>query len=352
MDISERKESERALLSARNYLRAVTDNMGEAMYALDSEGRLTYFNQAAENLLGWSLQEVQGELMHPLVHSCRVDGSPLSAQDCPILHARRDGELVRIVDDVFIRRDGTALPVAYTAAPFATEDGVEGCVVVFEDITDRKAEALRVGRDLEKLAWVDRIQAALDEDRFVLHAQPIIDLRTGAVVQSELLLRMRSAQEAEPLTAPGAFLPVAEEYGLILEIDRWVIDRAVQIAATGALVEVNVSARSISDPSLVDYVERAIANAGADPATMVFEITETTLVSDEVAARAFVTDLHNLGCQIALDDFGTGYGGFTYLKQLPIDFLKIDLEFVRDLRTAAPAATSSWASSISPTDSV
>ncbi len=69
-----------------------------------------------------------------------------------------------------------------------------------------------------------------------------------------------------------------------------------------------------------------------DPATLVFEITETTLISDEAAARAFVEGLHRLGCRIALDDFGTGYGGFTYLKQLPIDYLKIDIEFIRDLR--------------------
>jgi EAL domain-containing protein (putative c-di-GMP-specific phosphodiesterase class I) len=111
-----------------------------------------------------------------------------------------------------------------------------------------------------------------------------------------------------------------------------VINRAVELAATGAAVELNVSAASISDPSLVDYIRRAIGRIGADPASLVFEITETTLISDEAAARAFVEGLHRLGCKIALDDFGTGYGGFTYLKQLPIDFLKIDIEFVRDLK--------------------
>lgn len=109
------------------------------------------------------------------------------------------------------------------------------------------------------------------------------------------------------------------------------INRAAEIAATGDSVKINVTGRSISDPSLVDYVKHAIARTGADPATMVFEITETTLVSDETAARAFVERLHGLGCLVALDDFGTGYGGFTYLKQLPIDYLKIDIEFVRDL---------------------
>jgi len=332
MDISERKESERALLSARNYLRAVTDSMAEAVWTADCDGRLTYLNQAAEDLLGWALEDVRGQLMHELVHSRRRDGSPLPVEECPILRARRDGEVVRVEDDIFIRRDGSELPVAYTAAPFATDDGIEGCVVVFEDITERNAAAQRVERDLEKLAWVDRIQSALSEKRFVLHAQPIIDLRTGEVAQSELLLRMRAADSASGLIMPCAFLPVAEEYGLITEIDRWVIDRASEIAATGKSVEVNVSGRTISDPSLVDYVQHAIARAGADPGAMVFEITETTVASDERAAQIFVERLHELGCQVALYDFGTGYGGFTYLKQLSIDYLKIDIEFVRDLR--------------------
>jgi EAL domain-containing protein (putative c-di-GMP-specific phosphodiesterase class I) len=133
--------------------------------------------------------------------------------------------------------------------------------------------------------------------------------------------------------SPGAFLPVAEEFGLITEIDRWVIDRATEIAATGRAVQVNVSGRSISAPGLLEHIKHAIRHTGADPKKIVFEITETALVSGEPAARAFVESLHGLGCKVALDDFGTGYGGFTYLKRLPVDFLKIDIEFVLDART-------------------
>ena len=293
IDISERKESERALLSARNYLRAVTDSIGEGLFTQDAEGRVTYLNQVAEDLLGWSRAELRGQVMHGVTHHRRTDGSPLAIEDCPILRAVRDGEVVRVADDIFIRRDGRELPVAYTAAPFATDDGIEGCVVVFEDITDRKAAARAVERDLEKLAWVDRIQAALAEDRFVLYAQPIIDLHSEVVVQCELLLRMRSAQDADRLIAPGAFLAVAEEYGLITEIDRWVIDRGAELAAAGQAVQINVSARTISDPSLADYIAHTIGRTDADPTRLVFEITETTLVSDEAAAQAFVERLHD-----------------------------------------------------------
>lgn len=208
MDISERKESERALLSSRNYLRAVTDSMGEAVIAADREGRLTHLNQAAQDLLGWSLEDVRGQVKHDLMHNRRPDGSPSPREECAIRGAWRDGRAMRIADDIFIRRDGSELPVAYTAAPF-----VEGCVVVFEDITERKAAAATVERDLEKLGWVDRIQTALNEERFVLHAQPIIDVHTGAVVQSELLLRMRSAASPTDLLAPARSCPSRRSTG-------------------------------------------------------------------------------------------------------------------------------------------
>jgi EAL domain-containing protein (putative c-di-GMP-specific phosphodiesterase class I) len=178
------------------------------------------------------------------------------------------------------------------------------------------------------------VQEALAEKLFVLYAQPIVEIATGRVVQRELLLRMldpTASPTGPAVINPGAFLPVAEEFGLISEIDRWVIARAAELAATGRPVELNVSGRSITDPGLIEHIQRCIQASGADPQAMVFEITETALIADQAAARAFADGLHRLGCTLALDDFGTGYGGFTYLKQLRIDFLKIDMEFVRDL---------------------
>jgi PAS domain S-box-containing protein len=336
IDITERREADRALVSARNYLRAVTDSMGEGLFTLDPPGCVSYMNQVGLDLLGWSWEELQGRELHPVIHPLSLDGSQVPIEECPMLLAGRDGKLVRVESDIFMRRDGSSLPVAYTASPFATADGIEGCVVLFEDITERQADARRVERDLEKLGWLERIQDALTEDRFVLYSQPIVDLRTGEIAQRELLIRMRDARASgdhSRVVAPAAFLPVAEEFGLIVEIDRWVIDRATEIAATGLAVEVNVSGRSISAPGLVDHIRHAIQRTGADARKIVFEITETALVSDDPAARVFVESLHALGCKIALDDFGTGYGGFTYVKQLPVDFLKIDIEFVRDVRT-------------------
>jgi EAL domain-containing protein (putative c-di-GMP-specific phosphodiesterase class I) len=142
---------------------------------------------------------------------------------------------------------------------------------------------------------------------------------------------LRIREPSGELIAPTDFLPVAEEYGLIGHIDRWVIARASEIAAVSGAVELNLSARSMGDRKILDYIEQCMQRTGADPRNLVFEITETALVADEAAALAFADRLHSLGCKLALDDFGTGYGGFTYLKRFPVDFLKIDVEFVRDL---------------------
>jgi PAS domain S-box-containing protein len=335
VDLSERVASERALLAARNYLKAVTDSVGEGLYSADTEGRLTYMNDAAEKILEWTLDELRGCVMHPIVHSRRPDGSELSAAECPILLSLRNGETVHVEDEVFVARDGRLIPIAYTASPFETDDGEQGCVVAFEDVTERRQREQRQQRDVEKLGGIERVQEALAGDRMLLFAQPIIDLQTGKIVQRELLLRVR--EPGGKVVGPDAYLPIAEEYGLIGDIDRWVIARACEIAGANMSVQVNVSARSIGDPTMLHHIERCIEQSNVDPRLLVFEITETALVEDEAAAAEFAERLHRIGCKLALDDFGTGYGSFTYLKRLSVDYLKIDVEFVRDL-ASSPAS--------------
>jgi diguanylate cyclase (GGDEF)-like protein/PAS domain S-box-containing protein len=177
--------------------------------------------------------------------------------------------------------------------------------------------------------WIALIRRALDEDRFVLHGQPIVDLATGRVVQHELLLRMRG--ESDDLIMPLAFLPAAEKSGLIAEIDRWVITQAAKLAAQGRPVGVNLSAASAGDPSMLGLIERELHQHATDPRNLVFEITETAVMQNMDRVTRFVEHLVSLGCNFALDDFGTGFASFTYLKLLPVRYLKIDIDFVRDV---------------------
>jgi PAS domain S-box-containing protein len=329
VDVTERVRAATELRSARDQLRAVIDSMGEGLYAVDGEGRLTYMNSAAERLLGYSGAELTGRSMHAVVHAHHADGTPYPESDCAILGVRATAEPVRVDDDSFRCKDGSALPVAFTSAPLAGEDGVSGAVVVFSDASEARAKRAELERDAEALNWIARIRDALHSDRFVLYAQPIVEIATGATVQHELLIRM--LDEDGSLVPPGVFLPVAEEYGLIREIDRWVLGQAAELAAAGHPIEVNLSAESLGDASLLGYVEQELLRTGADPSNLVFELTETGLLRDEASAQSFIEGVARLGSHVALDDFGTGYGGFTYVKRLPVDFLKIDVEFVRDL---------------------
>jgi EAL domain-containing protein (putative c-di-GMP-specific phosphodiesterase class I) len=185
-------------------------------------------------------------------------------------------------------------------------------------------------REEEDLSWFGRLRDALAEDRFVLFAQPIIRMETGETVQHELLIRMIDKRDGS-LIAPGMFLPAAERHGQIVDIDRWVVGQAFELAGRGHPVQFNLSAHSVAVPGLLNEFRAELARTSADPSLVVVELTETALVEDEAAAALFIERVTALGCSLALDDFGTGFGGFSYLKQLPVDFLKIDTEFVRDL---------------------
>ncbi len=179
-----------------------------------------------------------------------------------------------------------------------------------------------------KLTWADRIREALDRKRIVVFAQPIVDLRDGCVAREELLVRMLDADD--DVIPPSSFLPTAERLGLITEIDRLVLSKAIELAGRSRPIAVNVSGASLCDPRLIEDVRQAIAD-GLNPAWLDFEITETAAISNMANARAFAETVTAMGCGLGLDDFGTGFSSFSYLKELPIQHLKIDLEFIREL---------------------
>jgi PAS domain S-box-containing protein len=237
-----------------------------------------------------------------------------------------------VTEKRYLRPDGSEVWASLNVTPVRDVDSaVDVLFGQMVDITDRRAREASLRDQVEEISWIGEIRRAFEEDRFELHAQPIIDLATGDTVQRELLIRMRGSDGE--LIAPAAFLPAAEKHGAIRDIDRWVIARGADIAARGIDVEINISAASIDDPGLIADIEHELERTGADPARLVFEITETALVEKTEVAVALAERLRMLGCRFALDDFGSGYGGFHYLKHLPMDFLKIEREFIRDALT-------------------
>jgi len=190
---------------------------------------------------------------------------------------------------------------------------------------------------LQRRPWLARLRRALAEDLFVLHYQPIVSLRDGRTCHYEALLRLADQPGGE-LVAPARFLPAAERYGLIREIDRMVLDKVAALLAPGGAcagadvaIAMNVSAVSVTEHRLLARLERHIAAHAIDPARLIVEITETAAISDMGRARAFCTGVQALGCAVALDDFGAGFGSFQYLKHLPFTYLKIDGDFIRGL---------------------
>jgi PAS domain S-box-containing protein len=176
-----------------------------------------------------------------------------------------------------------------------------------------------------------RVADALGTDRFTLYSQPILELQSNKVTRHELLLRV--LDETDGPQSPIQVLDTAERLDAIFDIDLWVVERAMRLAAEqpGLCLQVNLSGRSVGDPRLTNEVEKLLDRYQVDPAQLTFEITETALIGNLSEARRFADRVRDLGCGLALDDFGSGYASFRYLRLFPIDLVKIDGEYVVDL---------------------
>ncbi|WP_432974292.1 putative bifunctional diguanylate cyclase/phosphodiesterase [Dactylosporangium sp. CA-233914] len=199
---------------------------------------------------------------------------------------------------------------------------------------------VQLDRQRDQAHWAERLMNAINRDELVLYYQPIVPTGgpgTGEGAFGELLVRMRG--EDGELIGPGVFLPAAERYNLMASIDRWVIGAAFTRlgqryragAPAGETFSINLSGGSLGEPRLLAFIRDQLALHRIPPGTVCFEVTETVAVGDVGLAVAFIAELRALGCRFALDDFGSGLSGFTYLKQFPVDFLKIDGTFVRGI---------------------
>jgi len=185
------------------------------------------------------------------------------------------------------------------------------------------------------MGWMNRLRKAIDEDGFELRFQPINDIDSGQTTHHEVLIRLRG--DDGKLISPDAFLPSAARFGLMTEIDFWMIRHAAKAYAEFSTPErvlklsINLSANAFENDDLTDFVEKTFKENGVLPTDIILEITESLAVRRPAHVERQITVLRELGCQFALDDFGTGYSSFSYLQKLKFDYIKIDGSFVRDL---------------------
>ena len=220
--------------------------------------------------------------------------------------------------------DPTELLADADRAMYASKEAGRDRITVLSQVERQLA------RTKAQTAGEHMIRSALAEDRFELYVHPIVNLTTGVMTHCEVLLRMRS--ESGELVSPGEFLPTAERLGLIHLIDYWVIEHALaQVPNHPDLTfEINLSGATIDDTGLEAFIACQLERHKVDPTRVVFELTETTAVSNLARARDLATRLSELGCMFAIDDFGTGFSTFYYLKHFPAKYVKIDGEFMAD----------------------
>jgi len=274
-------------------------------------------------------------------------------RDCPEPQATEVAE--KVLDAIRTRglvvttkataRVTTSVGIAlYGPGIIATADelAVEADIAMYEAKADGRngyavyvAAGERHGNANERDSWFSRLRRALDEDRFVLHAQPIVPICSAGLPRYELLIRM--LDDNDELVPPGAFLLNAERFDLIGEVDRWVISQAVSLLHEHARIgndfslSVNLSGKTMNDLDLADDLGEMLKAHPIPPGRLVVEVTETAAIVNIERARELAQQLRRLGCLFALDDFGSGFSSFYYLKHLQFDYLKIDGEFITKL---------------------
>jgi EAL domain-containing protein (putative c-di-GMP-specific phosphodiesterase class I) len=245
-------------------------------------------------------------------------------------YVHADGHPLTVRENVALLRDADGRPSMFVVQLEEAHDHYAGGSGVADD-EPAGYEAVPADRDRVEGPTGEAMRRALEDELFELHCQPVLDLRTNTIAQYELLIRMRG--EDGRLVLPEAFLGPARRAGLAHAIDRWVVRRAIRLLHENEEVslEVNLSPEAVHDPDLAAMVEEELAGTPIDPGRLVLEVSGDTAGDHLEETRELAKRLRGLGCRFALDDFRSSFGSFRLLRDLPLDYLKLDGELVGSL---------------------
>lgn len=356
--LTNRREFERRLEESLQSAHA--GDAGHVLCYLDLD-RFKVVNDTSGHMAGDSMLREVAALIKDKVRDsdtvARIGGDEFGMllTGCPLDKARRiaDDVCASIRDYRFVWRDkifnvGVSIGlVEISRESGSIEDAVSAadsaCYVAKQQGRGRvhvySARDEAAARQRGEIQWLQRLQNALKENRFELYVQPILSLagqrQTGPA--AEILLRMHD--EAGRHVLPGEFLRAAERYHLTNHIDRWVVQTALSAIGRGALklpegrsCAINLSGQTLGDASFLDFVVECLDRSDVRPAQICFELSEVSVVTNLGLARRFVDVVHSMGCAFALDDFGSGLGSFANLKNVGLDYLKLDGSLIRDLQ--------------------
>jgi diguanylate cyclase (GGDEF)-like protein/PAS domain S-box-containing protein len=338
-----------------------TRNMEHALLYIDLD-QFKVVNDTCGHAAGDELLKQLAEILHEPVRErdtvARLGGDEFGVllENCPANRAEEiANQIVRQVrESRFVWQDktfsvGASIGIALINEPNQTTGEIlktadMACHMSKELGRNRvhlftKDDATLLQRETE-MGMVSHIHHALDNGRLTLYAQPIVDLNglEDKQVFKEIFVRM--INDDGDVISPAAFIPSAERYNLMPEIDRWVIHEIFSYAAATTaqpgdskkpIYFINLSGTSLNDDAFLAYVQEQLTREMLDPSQFCFEVTETAAITNITRVRHFIKAIKDLGCRFALDDFGSGLSSFAYLKELPVDFLKIDGSFVRDI---------------------